>query len=906
MAVRFLEFYKNVRKKIVNRIINYLDSLNKSDLDTVLDLYNRYQMLLWGCPIILWVANLVLLVFPFHNLNHGFSLLWLFGALGLIAVFVVNRMLINLTTRRNDLNRDERIEEMLAIKREMDLQGTATLGGMVSLPFTFTMIPYTQFLLDHPTAARMNRSMVIMLAGNGFFNNLIWFIAPVLFTAYIYSRVRQDTLQNEQEIEDWMATYEYHNIKMHDMLSGGQLAPHEPDVKLGKSMETGDYVVQTSTTRRQNTVCYGPIGSGKSSTFFIPLIRQDIDSYLEYIRDYKQASQDPNWMKPHKTATHYLNGFNVIDPTNDLCRDVYNMCMELGVPKDKVIWLDPENEKTPGLNLLRGPVEKAAENVTNIISGLKGDNNDFFHQAERTHLKNMIYLLKLTSVMDGKTASFGGLIQMYNDIELVWDKVGILGDYCDELKDKESEAKNDFEQDPDDMDKKSHMEELHDKYEVAWQTYQWFQKNIQVQTLGKNVLVYKLGPHKGEPKHYDVQEEFVKGLLNTLDDISKNIPIRRVLFRDSGDFNLDDFLYNGGILLCNTAKAVVGDQLAEILGQIYTLSLQAATYRRDPNCPPLHPLYADEFPDYLSESFAGFAAQSRKYNVPIIIAAQSPAQLSYKYGNNYFDTLMSVMLTRCTFGDLGATDAKKLEPLFGEHEQTVESVNNQEIDLAADQESNRKMISARREKVPNITASEIMSLERFTLAVRTPGQHSSDMFNRIRVKRVTSEDLANDPYKMDLNNADDLASYQYMEDHEIHDNPDFDEIDKEIMQSIKEHPKKPEKALTAFETGSSGESPSNEQTASKDVENGFTGLDVNHGNDDTGNDDLILSLEDADNEIDKTFINVGGHKRLSDVEKLDSKDKSKSEKQQMGHDDEPHLNIKIEDLASTNESRNEK
>lgn len=68
MAVRFLQFYKNVRKRIVDRIINYLDSLNKSGLDTVLDLYNRYQMLLWGCPIILWVANLVLLVFPFHNL----------------------------------------------------------------------------------------------------------------------------------------------------------------------------------------------------------------------------------------------------------------------------------------------------------------------------------------------------------------------------------------------------------------------------------------------------------------------------------------------------------------------------------------------------------------------------------------------------------------------------------------------------------------------------------------------------------------------------------------------------------------------------------------------------------------------------------------------------------------------
>ena len=142
-----------------------------------------------------------------------------------------------------------------------------------------------------------------------------------------------------------------------------------------------------------------------------------------------------------------------------------------------------------------------------------------------------------------------------------------------------------------------------------------------------------------------------------------------------------------------------------------------------------------------------------------------------------------------------------------------------------------------------------------------------------------------------------------MEDHEIHDNPDFDEIDKEIMQSIKEHPKKPEKAVTAFETDSSSESPSDEQKPSDDAESEFAGLEVNHGNDDSGNDDLILSLEDADDEIDKTFINVGGHKRLSDVEKSDSKDKSKSEKQQMGHDDEPHLNIKIEDLTSSKESR---
>lgn len=849
---------EKLEAKITSLIDDYCSHLNEDKLANVIKKYLRYRQLLWGVPILLWLVSLILVIIPFHTLDHGFLLLWLLGVIGLVGDFVVNRMLINFTTRRMDLNQDERIDTMTQLRQTMDYQVVITFGGIAALPFAFTMIPYTQFLLDHPTLPGMTRQMLELVAGPGLFNNLIWIATPILITIYMLTRVRKSEMDHRREIENWMAHYEYHNVKLHKLLEGHTGSKHEPNIVLGKSIETGDYVVQTSTTRRQNTVVFGPIGSGKTSTVFIPQICQDIEHYLQYIRDYKKASQSKDWMKPHKLATHYLNGINVIDPTNDLCKEVYSMCMKLGVPKEKVIWLDPENERTPSLNLLRGPVEKAAENVTNIISGLKGGNNDFFKQSERTHLKNMIYLLKLTSVMDGKIASFGDLIQMYNDIELVWEKMGILDDYCEVLRQREDEAKDAYEADGEETSK-IRFEEIQDKYAVAWQTSQWFHKNIQVVTVGKNVRTYDSGPHKGDPMHYDVQDEFVRGLVNTLEDISKNIPIRRVLFRDSGDFNLDDFLYNGGILLCNTAKAVVGDQLAEILGQIYTLSFQAATYRRDPNCPPLHPLYADEFPDYLSESFSGFASQARKYNVPIEIVAQSPAQLAYKYGNNYFDTLMSVMLTRMTFGDLGASDAQKLEPLFGEHEEIIESINNQEIDIAADQDSNRKMVSSRREKVPNISASEIMSLEKFTLAVRTPGQHSSDMFNRIRVSRVTDEALEDDPYKFDLGNKQDRESYEYMLEHEKHDNPDFDEIDKEIMAELKQKKQ-------------SNDDKSSEQAENKGAAQTFF---------------------DDNAEIDNDLVNNGGHKTAKDIKQRDSDllRKGPSEKDEMGHDDKPHVNF---------------
>ena len=77
---------------------------------------------------------------------------------------------------------------------------------------------------------------------------------------------------------------------------------------------------------------------------------------------------------------------------------------------------------------------------------------------------------------------------------------------------------------------------------------------------------------------------------------------------------------------------------------------------------------------------------------------------------------------------------------------------DQEIDLTADQDSNRRMISARRSMKPNITAAQIQALPKFTIAIRRPSKAGSEMFDLIKTHYLTDEDLLNDPNVFDINN----------------------------------------------------------------------------------------------------------------------------------------------------------
>jgi len=785
---------EEIKQQIEEKLNTYTSVLDKMSLKQARHMFTGVRTIIWVAPGVIWLLCLWQVLLPLGTLNFEIITLFCFLilVLSIIASCFTNWFLMLLTTRRQDKSEDERVDLMWDEMQIGLWQISYIIGAAIALPLCMTAIPFLQYLRLHPIMKGVTPQMVDQVTGNPFIIRILLSGIAIISALYLHSRFVHLTLLFEPRIREWMANYEFHYRPLHSMLSGEseqdpKKLEHLPVIVLGNSLETGDTVVQSPEARRRNSIVIGPIGAGKTSSWFRPQMDQDINHYLAYIRDYAKVSKDPNWEEPYGEQQNYLNGFAVVEPTDDLCRTIYNDCIAKGVPKDKIVWLDPENPDTPSLNLMSGPVDAVASNLTDIFTGLKESANDFFSQAERAYLEQHIYLLRLAGIIEGTNGGFNELMNMFNDIYIVVKKIIELQAYVELLRINVSTAEKFYKERPDSKTAFSKYKELKDHYDIAYETLQWFQTNVYAEQFKTGVKTQQSGPYKGWPVYVNKQEQFVQGLMNTLSDISKKIGLRRVLFRENKGFNLDDFMKNGGILLCNTGKKELGAVLAKILGQIYTLSIESATFRRTPNVDPMFPLYMDEFPDYLSSGFTDFAAQARKFNQPINIACQSVSQLSQVFGPDYKNTIMSVMLTRATFGDLGPDDAKALEPLFGEHEEATESINDQDIDLAADQAQNRRKIQTRVEKVPNITAAQIMGLEKFTMAIRTPGEHKSDVFNRIRVGRITDESVKEDPHNFNMDNPDDAKAYEEMKKSDTHLNPDNNEVDEQIIGQLKSH-----------------------------------------------------------------------------------------------------------------------
>ena len=187
---------------------------------------------------------------------------------------------------------------------------------------------------------------------------------------------------------------------------------------------------------------------------------------------------------------------------------------------------------------------------------------------------------------------------MYNDAQLVWRMMQKLEDRIP--KDIDS---------IEDRDSKNY-------WKIMQSVKEWFDKAYVIATsgFGKNMTTeyVQSGKYQGEYKIIDTKTEHVVGLRNILDDIGKNILMRRVLF-DKSDFDFDKFLEYGGILLINTAKGQLSN-LSNVLGKFSLLCYQNAVFRRPPMTSSYNALYCDEFPDYIYEEFAQFLHKAENIN----------------------------------------------------------------------------------------------------------------------------------------------------------------------------------------------------------------------------------------------------------------------------------------------------
>ncbi|NKX61760.1 type IV secretory system conjugative DNA transfer family protein [Bacillus cereus] len=445
-------------------------------------------------------------------------------------------------------------------------------------PIHAKVIPYLMNKAKHVNFGEY-QAIGDVLTGNFHTLTMIFVFLPTVFMILFTLWYSGHIIRYREEILKWVQKYEYKNHKLQKWFNSQEEQIY-PDVEIGPHIKHKEMIRIKGKDRTLNGIIIGPIGSGKTSSLIIPMINQDLHWMVRFINKFENTYKKNNYDTEEVKGT-FLNGITVIEPSNDLCQKVFKLVQAHKIPESSIYYIDPTNPDTKNINILRGPVDKVAEVFAMVIQGLSESNNAFFEQAQRNHLKQHIYLLKLHNPQ--KDVTFDDLIDMYDDVERVHRMHKLLKVQVEKLYDfvQSGVASRDQK----------------NEYKIIKGIDEWFDNTIREKTgFHGEPAVYKSGKYRGKPMHYDREEEYVKGLRNILKDLASNVLIRRVLFGKS-DFDFDVHLEQGGILLVNTAKGELAD-LSNVLGKFVLLSMQNAVFRREPNISPYHHIIVDEFPDY--------------------------------------------------------------------------------------------------------------------------------------------------------------------------------------------------------------------------------------------------------------------------------------------------------------------
>ncbi|MBK5503135.1 DNA translocase FtsK [Bacillus sp. TH12] len=589
-------------------------------------------------------------------------------------------------------------------------------------PIHAKVIPY---LTDKATHVNFGEYQAVghVLTGNFHTLTMIFVFLPTVFMILFTLWYSGHIVRYREEILKWVQKYEYKNHKLQKWFNSQEQQIY-PDVEIGPHIEHKEMVRIKGKDRTLNGIIIGPIGSGKTSSLIIPMINQDLHWMVRFINKFENAYKKNDYDMEEVKGT-FLNGVTVIEPSNDLCQKVFKLVQAHKIPESSVYYIDPTNPDTKNINILRGPVDKVAEVFAMVIQGLSESNNAFFEQAQRNHLKQHIYLLKLHNPQ--KDVTFDDLIEMYDDVERVHRMHKLLKVQVERLYDFVQTGAASRDQ--------------NNEYKIIKGIDEWFDNTIREKTDSQGEpAVYKKGKYRGHPMHYDREEEYVKGLRNILKDLASNVLIRRVLFGKS-DFDFDVHLEQGGILLVNTAKGELAD-LSNVLGKFVLLSMQNAVFRREPNVSPYHHIIVDEFPDYVVRPFKEFPAQSRKYKVILTIASQTLSQLALDFTEQYMFTLLGSFRNKMIFGDVTPYDAKIFSDMFGEKEEFKESESEQGISPMQENPVSRLGSTYQKTKEVVMSPGDIMAQGAFICAARIVQDNHVQPVQQITSNFVPKEEFA--------------------------------------------------------------------------------------------------------------------------------------------------------------------
>ena len=532
------------------------------------------------------------------------------------------------------------------------------------------------------------------------------------------------------------------------------------DLKMIKSLKDGKDINIRYMDRFLHILVNGATGTGKTSSVFLPAIKQDLDRkiankelrekellkmLLEHkayfvgpIKEFDEYKVRPKkgYEKQFKKIwdTYQDCGITVMAPNNSIIEDVLKLAKARNV---KVNVLDPAatyemfpNALKKGINPFFVPlnlseeernirIKTAAEVFSEVLIAVNernGTSDQYFTDISRSVTTNISVACMLARNIEGKQTNIKEIEKCISNFTELKSYINIIEEHFDmSVEAQVIEKKNGKTSNTIDADvlkatkstSRTREEELARKKKNEENPYYQTIYFIKSELLGA-----------GEEKMFDQ----ARGLRNLVNKLLMDPRFKEILSADDEHrIDFDDTFSKNQITVINTALEF-GSEMSTAFGLFYLLTQKASVLRRPKGNRSPHYMWVDEVSQYMHSSLEDMFTLYRQYKVGVVLAIQSLSQMEKSNTTKYLKNVFMGSGTHLAFGRLGPDEMETYSKMAGTYEKDVSQKTVNETSILSDSAS----ISFSERITPTVTnkieGSEMRYLDFQELTVLTVNQ----------------------------------------------------------------------------------------------------------------------------------------------------------------------------------------
>lgn len=378
-----------------------------------------------------------------------------------------------------------------------------------------------------------------------------------------------------------------------------------------------------------------------ADAFLRPLVKQRLRDRFMHTQVIGPTGQAKTTLLLSLAVQDLRSGLTVfvLETGGDLGERLLPHGRALGRP---VYLFDPSSVGSMKWNPLSGSVERAAEQAVSTLMTAGSSTDDFFKNLNATVLRRFVFAAHAVAERDGKEPTISGVIRLLVDERHRDEALGIRSDREDPKDKRRGASKGPLRVTIDELDEDTKV---------------WFERQF-------------LGTWTHRQRN-----EFTMGLQTSLDMLLGRGMVRGAVSPERGEeqIHMSEALKTGGLVVFRMPQGTVGDAASRALSVWVLQRFQQETLDRGGSLYPIV-AYLDEVHNTLghhnsaaAQSFSGWIAQVRKYNVGCYLAYQAfgmlPLVLQEVLATNARNKLIS--------GGLDPRDAREAQAMMGFEEQEV-------------------------------------------------------------------------------------------------------------------------------------------------------------------------------------------------------------------------------------------